>query len=103
LVVPPYQAVSGSGVAGVADLRDQAAKVVDGPAGLAHDGGPGEFPDPKVYRRPTPFNGVPRPGPAGRGEPPQLLDRAYTTGKPGALHQDLADHAADLAGGPDNA
>ncbi|MEV7183580.1 aspartate-semialdehyde dehydrogenase [Kitasatospora sp. NPDC093102] len=62
LVVSTYQAVSGSGVAGVAELQDQAAKVVDGAAALAHDGGAVEFPEPKVYQRPIAFNVVPLAG-----------------------------------------
>ncbi|MFE7528386.1 aspartate-semialdehyde dehydrogenase [Kitasatospora sp. NPDC057542] len=62
LVVSTYQAVSGSGVAGVAELQDQAAKVVDGAAALAHDGGAVEFPAPKVYQRPIAFNVVPLAG-----------------------------------------
>ncbi|CAN3980165.1 aspartate-semialdehyde dehydrogenase [Kitasatospora purpeofusca] len=62
LVVSTYQAVSGSGVAGVAELQDQAAKVVDGAAALAHDGSSVEFPEPKVYRRPIAFNVVPLAG-----------------------------------------
>ncbi|MFE4973116.1 aspartate-semialdehyde dehydrogenase [Kitasatospora sp. NPDC056651] len=63
LVVSTYQAVSGSGVAGVAELRDQAVKVVEaGAAALAHDGGAVEFPEPKVYQRPIAFNVVPLAG-----------------------------------------
>ncbi|MFF9640129.1 aspartate-semialdehyde dehydrogenase [Kitasatospora aureofaciens] len=62
LVVSTYQAVSGSGVAGVAELQDQAAKVVDGASALAHDGSAVEFPEPKVYRRPIAFNVVPLAG-----------------------------------------
>ncbi|MFJ6380263.1 aspartate-semialdehyde dehydrogenase [Kitasatospora sp. NPDC092039] len=62
LVVSTYQAVSGSGVAGVAELQDQAVKVVDGAAALAHDGGAVEFPEPKVYQRPIAFNVVPLAG-----------------------------------------
>ncbi|MFD8317767.1 aspartate-semialdehyde dehydrogenase [Kitasatospora purpeofusca] len=62
LVVSTYQAVSGSGVAGVAELQEQAAKVVDGAAALAHDGSSVEFPEPKVYRRPIAFNVVPLAG-----------------------------------------
>ncbi|MFE4519908.1 aspartate-semialdehyde dehydrogenase [Kitasatospora sp. NPDC056783] len=63
LVVSTYQAVSGSGVAGVAELRDQAAKVVEaGAAALAHDGAAVEFPEPKVYQRPIAFNVVPLAG-----------------------------------------
>ncbi|MBV6696262.1 aspartate-semialdehyde dehydrogenase [Kitasatospora aureofaciens] len=62
LVVSTYQAVSGSGVAGVAELQDQAAKVVDGASALAHDGSAVEFPEPKVYQRPIAFNVVPLAG-----------------------------------------
>lgn len=62
LVVSTYQAVSGSGVAGVAELQDQAAKVVDGASALAHDGSAVEFPEPRVYRRPIAFNVVPLAG-----------------------------------------
>lgn len=62
LVVSTYQAVSGSGVAGVAELQDQAAKVVDRAAALAHDGRAVEFPEPKVYQRPIAFNVVPLAG-----------------------------------------
>ncbi|MFI9365305.1 aspartate-semialdehyde dehydrogenase [Kitasatospora sp. NPDC053057] len=62
LIVSTYQAVSGSGVAGVAELQDQAAKVVDGAAALAHDGSAVEFPEPKVYQRPIAFNVVPLAG-----------------------------------------
>ncbi|MFE7633785.1 aspartate-semialdehyde dehydrogenase [Kitasatospora sp. NPDC057518] len=63
LVVSTYQAVSGSGVAGVAELQDQAAKVVElGAAALAHDGAAVEFPEPKVYQRPIAFNVVPLAG-----------------------------------------
>ncbi|WP_031077134.1 aspartate-semialdehyde dehydrogenase [Streptomyces sp. NRRL WC-3742] len=62
LVVSTYQAVSGSGVAGVAELAGQAAKVVDGAAALAHDGGAVEFPEPQVYKRPIAFNVLPLAG-----------------------------------------
>ncbi|MFD8704173.1 aspartate-semialdehyde dehydrogenase [Kitasatospora sp. NPDC059648] len=62
LVVSTYQAVSGSGVAGVAELQEQAAKVVDGASALAHDGSAVEFPEPKVYQRPIAFNVVPLAG-----------------------------------------
>ncbi|WP_035850263.1 aspartate-semialdehyde dehydrogenase [Kitasatospora azatica] len=62
LVVATYQAVSGSGVAGVAELQEQTAKVVDGAAALALDGSAVEYPEPKVYARPIAFNVVPLAG-----------------------------------------
>ncbi|MFJ4090414.1 aspartate-semialdehyde dehydrogenase [Kitasatospora sp. NPDC089913] len=62
LVVSTYQAVSGSGVAGVAELHGQAAKVVDSAAALAHDGSAVDFPEPQVYKRPIAFNVVPLAG-----------------------------------------
>ncbi|MER7584703.1 aspartate-semialdehyde dehydrogenase [Kitasatospora sp. NPDC097691] len=62
LIVSTYQAVSGSGVAGVAELQGQASKVIDGAAALAHDGAAVEFPEPQVYQRPIAFNVVPLAG-----------------------------------------
>ncbi|MEU4876528.1 aspartate-semialdehyde dehydrogenase [Streptomyces sp. NPDC021608] len=62
LVVATYQAVSGSGVAGVAELHGQAQKVVADADRLAHDGTAVDFPEPQVYRRPIAFNVVPLAG-----------------------------------------
>ncbi|WP_329563368.1 aspartate-semialdehyde dehydrogenase [Kitasatospora sp. NBC_01266] len=62
LVVATYQAVSGSGLAGVAELQQQASKVVDGAAALTHGGSNVEFPEPQVYRRPIAFNVLPLAG-----------------------------------------
>ncbi|PBC71945.1 aspartate-semialdehyde dehydrogenase [Streptomyces sp. TLI_235] len=62
LVVSTYQAVSGSGLAGVSELHDQAAKVVDGATALVHDGSAVEYPAPGVYKRPIAFNVVPLAG-----------------------------------------
>ncbi|MCX4749632.1 aspartate-semialdehyde dehydrogenase [Kitasatospora sp. NBC_01287] len=62
LVVATYQAVSGSGLAGVSELQDQAAKVVDGAAALTHGGTNAEFPEPRVYQRPIAFNVIPLAG-----------------------------------------
>ncbi len=59
LVVSTYQAVSGSGLDGVAELEGQVRAVVDGPVApgaLTHDGGAVEFPEPKKYVRPIAFN-----------------------------------------------
>ncbi|MEU9132153.1 aspartate-semialdehyde dehydrogenase [Kitasatospora sp. NPDC048540] len=62
LVVATYQAVSGSGLAGVSELHDQARKVVDGAAALTHDGAAVEYPEPGVYKRPIAFNVIPLAG-----------------------------------------
>ncbi len=59
LVVSTYQAVSGSGLDGVAELEGQVRSVVEGPvspAALTHDGSAVEFPAPKKYVRPIAFN-----------------------------------------------
>ncbi|MFD4560684.1 aspartate-semialdehyde dehydrogenase [Streptomyces sp. NPDC058469] len=62
LVVATYQAVSGSGVAGVAELHGQALKVVADADKLTHDGGAVDFPEPQVYKRPIAFNVLPLAG-----------------------------------------
>ncbi|NXY99015.1 aspartate-semialdehyde dehydrogenase [Streptomyces sp. BR123] len=62
LVATTYQAVSGSGVAGVAELDGQVKAVAAGAAGLVHDGGAVDFPEPGVYKRPIAFNVLPLAG-----------------------------------------
>ncbi|WP_371659990.1 aspartate-semialdehyde dehydrogenase [Streptomyces sp. NBC_00280] len=62
LVVATYQAVSGSGVAGVAELHGQAQKVVADADKLTHDGSAVDFPEPQVYKRPIAFNVLPLAG-----------------------------------------
>ncbi|MFF2960727.1 aspartate-semialdehyde dehydrogenase [Streptomyces sp. NPDC057963] len=62
LVVASYQAVSGSGLAGVAELHGQASKVVAEADRLTHDGGAVDFPEPGVYKRPIAFNVLPLAG-----------------------------------------
>ncbi|MFJ9759217.1 aspartate-semialdehyde dehydrogenase [Streptomyces sp. NPDC101149] len=59
LVATTYQAVSGSGLAGVAELHSQAQKVVADADRLTHDGAAVDFPEPQVYKRPIAFNVVP--------------------------------------------
>ncbi|MFF3447389.1 aspartate-semialdehyde dehydrogenase [Streptomyces sp. NPDC002667] len=59
LIVATYQAVSGSGVAGVAELHGQALKVVGDADKLTHDGEAVDFPEPQVYKRPIAFNVLP--------------------------------------------
>ncbi|MFJ1746239.1 aspartate-semialdehyde dehydrogenase [Streptomyces sp. NPDC088116] len=62
LIATTYQAVSGSGLAGVAELHGQAQKVVAEADKLTHDGAAVDFPEPGVYQRPIAFNVVPLAG-----------------------------------------
>ncbi|MFP5359171.1 MAG: aspartate-semialdehyde dehydrogenase [Actinomycetes bacterium] len=62
LIVSSYQAVSGSGLAGVQELHSQALAVVEGADALAHDGSAVEFPAPVKYVAPIAFNVVPLAG-----------------------------------------
>ncbi|MBV8789884.1 MAG: aspartate-semialdehyde dehydrogenase [Mycobacterium sp.] len=62
LVVSSYQAVSGSGLAGVDELAAQARAVIDDAEQLVHDGGAVEFPKPKTYVAPIAFNVLPLAG-----------------------------------------
>ncbi|MEV5602110.1 aspartate-semialdehyde dehydrogenase [Streptomyces sp. NPDC052299] len=62
LTVATYQAVSGSGLAGVAELHGQATKVVADADKLTHDGSAVDFPEPGVYKRPIAFNVLPLAG-----------------------------------------
>ncbi|MBV9293710.1 MAG: aspartate-semialdehyde dehydrogenase [Frankiales bacterium] len=62
LVVSTYQAVSGSGGAGVEELDKQVREVVDRASELTHDGGAVTFPAPVKFPRPIAFNVVPLAG-----------------------------------------
>ncbi|KBZ57003.1 aspartate-semialdehyde dehydrogenase Asd [Mycobacterium [tuberculosis] TKK-01-0051] len=62
LVVSSYQAVSGSGIAGVEELATQARAVIDGAEQLVQDGRAVQFPAPKTYVAPIAFNVVPLAG-----------------------------------------
>jgi aspartate-semialdehyde dehydrogenase len=62
LVVSSYQAVSGSGLAGVEELATQARAVIDGVEQLVHDGRALKFPAPKTYVAPIAFNVLPLAG-----------------------------------------
>lgn len=63
LVVSSYQAVSGSGLAGVEELASQVRAVADQPyEKLAHDGTAVSFPEPKKYVRTIAFDVVPLAG-----------------------------------------
>ena len=62
LVASTYQAVSGSGLAGVGELDDQLRAGVDGARGLVHDGGAVTLPEPAAYARHIAFNVLPMAG-----------------------------------------
>src|SRR5947209_9745500 len=62
MVASTYQAVSGSGLAGVEELDGQVKAVVDKAAELTHDGGAVAFPEPVKYVRPIAFNVLPMAG-----------------------------------------
>ncbi|KOG48949.1 aspartate-semialdehyde dehydrogenase [Streptomyces decoyicus] len=63
LVVSTYQAVSGSGLAGVEELDGQVRKAVEQDATkLTHDGSAVEFPEPDKYVAPIAFNVLPMAG-----------------------------------------
>src|SRR5215207_11032568 len=62
LVVSSYQAVSGSGIAGVQELHGQALAVVDKANELAYDGSAVTFPAPVKYVAPIAFNVLPLAG-----------------------------------------
>jgi aspartate-semialdehyde dehydrogenase len=62
LIVTTFQAVSGSGLDGVTELDSQVKAVIDGAAGLTHDGAAVEFPAPKKYVRPIAFNVIAQAG-----------------------------------------
>ena len=62
MIASTYQAVSGSGVAGVEELATQARAVIDGAEQLVHDGGALNFPAPDKYVAPIAFNVIPLAG-----------------------------------------
>ena len=62
LVISSYQATSGGGLAGVAELDEQVRKVADHAIGLTHDGQAVSFPTPSVFAAPIAFNVVPECG-----------------------------------------
>jgi aspartate-semialdehyde dehydrogenase len=62
LTASTYQAVSGSGLAGVEELDSQVRKVADRAAELTHDGSAVEFPAADTYVGPIAFNVLPLAG-----------------------------------------
>ena len=59
LIVSTYQAVSGAGLAGVAELEEQLVKTVDGAAALTFDGGAVAYPSPVTFPDVIAHNVVP--------------------------------------------
>src|SRR6478752_1304363 len=68
MIASTYQAVSGSGLAGVAELFGQARAVVHDSEQLVHDGSALEFPAPNKYVAPIAFNVVPLAGSYGEDD-----------------------------------
>ncbi len=62
LVASTYQAVSGSGLAGVDELDKQVRQVVDRATDLVHDGSAVTYPAPQKYVAPIAFNVLPMAG-----------------------------------------
>ncbi|SIM96481.1 Aspartate-semialdehyde dehydrogenase (Asd) [Mycobacteroides abscessus subsp. abscessus] len=62
LIVSTYQAVSGSGLAGVEELATQVRAGIDGSEQLVHDGTAVTFPSPVKYVAPIAFNVIPLAG-----------------------------------------
>jgi aspartate-semialdehyde dehydrogenase len=62
MVAATYQAVSGAGLNGVAELDEQVRKVADTAATLTFSGSAVEFPAPKQFSQPIAFNVLPLAG-----------------------------------------
>jgi aspartate-semialdehyde dehydrogenase len=62
IVVSTYQAVSGAGRAGVAELAEQISKVGDGATALTYDGASMDFPVQRKFAGPIAFNVLPLAG-----------------------------------------
>jgi aspartate-semialdehyde dehydrogenase len=62
MVASTYQAVSGSGLAGVEELDGQVRKTADAATALVHDGSAVDFPAPTKYVAPIAFNVLPMAG-----------------------------------------
>jgi aspartate-semialdehyde dehydrogenase len=62
MIASTYQAVSGSGLAGVEELDTQIRAVGDKATELVHDGSALSFPEPSKYVRPIAFNVLPMAG-----------------------------------------
>jgi aspartate-semialdehyde dehydrogenase len=78
LTVATYQAVSGAGLAGVAELEDQLRKTVDGAAALTFDGAALDFPSPSTFPDVIAHNVIPLAGtPVGDGSGDTTEERKF--------------------------
>jgi len=95
MIASTYQAVSGSGLAGVDELDKQVRQVADRGAELTYDGSAVPFPEPVKFARPIAFNVLPlagsivddgsfrnRRGAEAAQREPQDLSRSLTFGSP---------------------
>ncbi|MEV4626325.1 aspartate-semialdehyde dehydrogenase [Micromonospora sp. NPDC049523] len=62
LVVATYQAVSGAGLSGVAELDEQVRKVAEQASALTFDGSAVDFPAPRQFSQPIAYNVLPLAG-----------------------------------------
>ena len=62
LIISTYQATSGAGLSGAAELDEQVRKVADEAAALTFDGDAVEFPEPDNFAAPIAFNVLPLAG-----------------------------------------
>ena len=62
LIISTYQATSGAGLSGVAELDEQVRKTADVAAALTFDGGAVDFPAPDNFAAPIAFNVLPLAG-----------------------------------------
>jgi aspartate-semialdehyde dehydrogenase len=90
LVISTYQAVSGAGGAGVAELDEQLAKTADRATALTFDGSALEYPPPSVFPGPVAHNVLPLAG--------RLLDDGS---EETSEEQKLRDESRKILGIPD--
>jgi aspartate-semialdehyde dehydrogenase len=64
LTISTYQATSGAGLSGTAELDEQVRKIADRAAELVYDGSALDFPEPDCFPAPIAFNVIPSAGAA---------------------------------------
>ena len=90
MVASTYQAVSGSGLAGVEELDGQVRKTAEVATSLVHDGSSVDFPSPQKYVAPIAFNVLPMAGSV-------VADGSYETDE----EQKLRNESRKILGIPD--